>query len=492
MKGKPSLTQLTTSYCAFAFCTIGLLYGCSPLVLPVSAAMQDGSKESTENSYAGGYFLYGITLLSIMFNVAGFVLAFWLPTEPVAAAMAQRTSLFLWSMGLISLAVSVHLQLPWLFFVSFVVLSYPLAVYDLYLCHIELPLAWKDAGVQKGVAILGMSIGSGAIFWTLLTGEVTSAFGVIPALWTLAGSQITILLLVQFMLNPEDIFWRRSSSIETNPNGTTWKSRSAWVPSPSRAAELLKSIQEIASDWRAWVYCYIIVAMCFCGMSFKMLISIIFEHALELDYADSARLSVCYLILYCFGRGLSPLFIVRDKVFSLFAWILATEAVAYGITPWALGLEENRIEVYIILRMFSGGGFAILLGNLTLLSVRIFGVLKNHQVLGLLMALHWISGIGPSVAWYLHVAEVKSGTTVQASYNVFFYLCSAIAASATICVLIVRRSTIRADTSPDCDCTDARSWNSKHEDDHDFFGLRCPMPGVGTLKRESDWVKIWM
>jgi len=126
--------------------------------------------------------------------------------------------------------------------------------------------------------------------------------------------------------------------------------------------------------------------------------------------------------------------------FLLYTSVLVVESLAYGITPWSLTLENHhRRPVYVVLRLISGGGVAILLGNIMVLSVRNLGDAKNHYVMGFLMTTEWVSGAGPSFAWVLHVLELQSGQPATQSCNAFFWICSGVAASAAVCVVALRR-----------------------------------------------------
>lgn len=135
----------------------------------------------------------------------------------------------------------------------------------------------------------------GAIFWNLLAGELVHAFGV-----TLLG--------VQAFLNPSQLFMERSRGSDTHATAEG-------IPAAKGNHDLV--FREVLRDWRTWAFCYVISAMTFCGRSIKMLLSVIFEQALTLSYIDSVRLSAGYLCVYCLGRGLTPLFATRNRVFSI-------------------------------------------------------------------------------------------------------------------------------------------------------------------------------
>eukprot|EP00929_Paragymnodinium_shiwhaense_P065349 TRINITY_DN32772_c0_g2_i2.p1 TRINITY_DN32772_c0_g2~~TRINITY_DN32772_c0_g2_i2.p1 ORF type:complete len:442 (-),score=24.99 TRINITY_DN32772_c0_g2_i2:654-1943(-) len=409
--------RVTGTFCALGVCTLGFVYGSSPLVLPVAEALRTQDAESAAGLFEGGYFLYGMSLLFVLFNLFAFIVSWWLHSRPEDATRAVHAAFVMWPLGCAFLACSVQFKVPLLLFLGFAVLAPPLAVIDLYICHIELPRTWPEDEVHKGMSALGFSIGFGAIFWSLMTGELADAFGAAPALWAVTIGQTVILLLIHFLLEPWKIFAERASAdAEASVSDAMHKDSKQAQVQPQQTCTEDASISGAIRDWRVWTYCYIICAMVFCGRAIKMLISVIFEQALDMSYIDAVHVSAAYLLLYCVGRGLTPLLAIGDRIYLLYGCILAMESVAYASTPWSLSLSSYREPVYVCLRLLSGGGFAVMLGNLTVLSVRTFGLARNHAVLAVLMTVEWTSGVGPTIAWALHVVELRSGKPAMQSY----------------------------------------------------------------------------
>lgn len=122
------------------------------------------------------------------------------------------------------------------------------------------------------------------------------------------------------------------------------------------------------SERRPKMFSYVVTAFVFCGMSMKLLLSTLFEEALQLSYIDSTRLAAVCLLMYLPGLGLTPLYCSKQRVFIVYLVILIFEAFAYALTPWAISLgtsgsKQLALGVYTTLRLISGGGFAVLLGN---------------------------------------------------------------------------------------------------------------------------------
>ena len=54
--------------------------------------------------------------------------------------------------------------------------------------------------------------------------------------------------------------------------------------------------------------------------------------------------------VYAFARVISPLCAARDRVFTLFAGVLAIEGLAYALTPLVVGLPHAR-ATYTLFRV---------------------------------------------------------------------------------------------------------------------------------------------
>lgn len=168
-----------------------------------------------------------------------------------------------------------------------------------------------------------------------------------------------------------------------------------------------------------------------------------------LSYIDACRLAAVCLFMYLPGRGLAPLYCSKDRVFTVYLVVLLFEAGAYALTPWAisLGTSGNRnlaLGVYTTLRLISGGGFAVLLGNIGVMAVRIFDLDEMHAAITAFSATEWVAGIGPSVAWVIHVKARENSHSHEDevhSFDHFFYLSAGVAVSAALCVACLQYKT---------------------------------------------------
>lgn len=80
-----------------------------------------------------------------------------------------------------------------------------------------------------------------------------------------------------------------------------------------------------------------------------------------------------------------------------------------------------------------------------MLVVRVFKMDEIHHSIACLSATEWVAGVGPSIAWTMHVeARRKSHSAEEEthSFDGFFYLCAAIALSAAVCVGFLQRGTL--------------------------------------------------
>ena len=257
---------------------------------------------------------------------------------------------------------------------------------------------WWGADITKGSAICGFTIGCGAVFWTLFLGEMTYNIGAehISFVMLIAAivSSTPLLLSLCFLnmpaLEPPEPKKLGAANGESDAGKDRKGKRTWWT--------------FLIGDLRCQMYCYVMTAFIFAGLSMKMLLSTVFEEALMLSYIDSTRLAAVCLLMYLPGRGLAPLFCTKDRVFTLFWVILLFEAAAYACTPWAISLgitgsKNLAIGVYTALRLLSGGGFAVLLGNIGVLAVRVFALEELHDAMAAFSATEWVAGVGPSVAW---------------------------------------------------------------------------------------------
>lgn len=276
-------------------------------------------------------------------------------------------------------------------------------------------------------AIAGAAIGGGALCWTLAFGEALHALGhdaLVPVLWAAAAVQTLAVGLIVALCDPARHLKPRAGL----EGGST---------------EAALSLSELGRDWRVYLFVFVMEGWFFAGISMKTLLSVLFEEILALEYIHAVRYSAACLAFYGLARSLSPLVSAGDRVFHVFAAVLCMECVAYGLTPWAVGPDgprEYRKELYTCFRLAGGAGFAILSSNTTVLLVRIFGVHKVTRISGLFLCLEFLAGLGPSVAFVLHVERMKEGGKREQSYDPFFYFCSALVGAGAIGLAVLKRS----------------------------------------------------
>lgn len=315
-----------------------------------------------------------------------------------------------------------------------------MATLIMYVLHVEMPL-WYGDEITKGSSFAGFATGCGGVFWTFFLGETTNALGAENIAFVIFIASIVSgvpLLLVLFFCNP--------AALEIP--GQKKKAPTSGETDAERSVKSKKSWWKLfVADRRVKLYCFILCCFLFAGLSMKMLLSTVFEEALMLSYVDATRLAAVCLLMYLPGRGLAPLYCSKDRVFTIFWVILIFEAAAYALTPFAISLgidgsKELALGVYTTLRLISGGGFAVLLGNIGVLAVRVFDLDEIHDVMAAFSATEWVAGIGPSVAWLIHVQAREESHTIEdetQSFNAFFYLCAGVAVSAAIGVGLLQR-----------------------------------------------------
>eukprot|EP00930_Biecheleria_cincta_P031351 TRINITY_DN21768_c0_g1_i1.p1 TRINITY_DN21768_c0_g1~~TRINITY_DN21768_c0_g1_i1.p1 ORF type:complete len:510 (+),score=52.41 TRINITY_DN21768_c0_g1_i1:39-1568(+) len=413
------------------FTMLGMFYGFSPLVLPVAERLAAKNREDVEG-FAGGVFLYGFTVLFVGVDLVGGVQCMSLPKMPRLRKVCVTAAVTSWPILLVVLAVAVHLASLPLLLVAFLLLSFPLGTIGQYVLHAEVPLAWGDE-ITKGNSMCGLAIGAGALFWTLMFGEITHMVGsdnIASVIGMSAGCCSVLNGLVLVVYNPGALYPLILN--KDDQNGEVTGSPSVKSHRPTRSMLLL------LRDWRTHIFVYVLNAFIFCGIAMKMLLSTIFEEALAMSYVNASRMSALCLLVYMPGRGLAPLFASRDRVFRIFFIVLVFETLAYALTPWAVSLGTSgqnslALVVYTGLRIISGGGFAIMLGNIGVLAVRVFGAEEVPAVVAYWSFTEWVAGCGPSLAWVIHV----EGGSGRDSFNVFFFLCAGVAASASICTVLL-------------------------------------------------------
>lgn len=434
----------------------GFFYGVSPLVLPVAARFAEGSVDGSD-SIAGGIFLYGFAILFIGFDLTAVGWCIVLPGRPQLRRWVLNAAAVLWPAGVGLLAVAVHVASFPLFLFAFAFMSVPMGAICKYMMHVEVPLVWGDE-ITKGHAIVGLAIGSGALFWTLVLGELTHVLGAEHVATVIAAAAVISAIVHSAVLlrcspgasldyttvdhneNAKTASGGKGATAHGSPRvtascGQTGDSLHRRLSSSS-AGQGSRRFGVLLRDWRVHVYTYSMNAFIFCGISMKMLLSTIFEEALGMSYVQATRLSAVCLLAYVPGRGLSPLLASKDRVFTLFLAVLAMEVLAYALTPWAVsqGGEEadtTGLAVYVMLRLVSGGGFAMMSGNVGVLAVRVFGAAEVPNVVAYWSIFEWLAGIGPGIAWVVHIESQAAGAG-RGSFNAFFWLCACLAASSAI------------------------------------------------------------
>lgn len=433
------------------FLVNGFFFGLSPLVVPISVIFDESG-----DSYIGGVFLYGFAINYLSADLMALVILDLLKRRPPLRSIILNTGIASAPLALGFLAFMVHLRSFVGLLVAFLVMAYPMAVIVMYLLHAEMPLWYYGDEMPKAASYAGFTVGGGALFWTFLMGEMTNALGKENVVFViLAAAVITgvpLLLILVFcnpaFLVPKVLKEREPSSTSPSKDEVVkFEEESAACTTAESATSKEAWWKFLIRDRRAKLYSYVTTAFLFCGHAMKLLLSTLFEETLELSYVDATRLAAVCLLMYLPGRGLTPLYCSQNRVFKVFLVVLIFEAAAYALTPWAISLsitgsKQLSLGCYTTLRLISGGGFAMLLGNVGVLVVRVFSMDEIHKAVACFIAIEWIAGIGPSVAWIIHVeARRKShGTREEArSFDGFFYLCAAIAVSAVVGVVALRR-----------------------------------------------------
>lgn len=406
--------SFTKAVCYFQFFIGGLFFGLSPLVLPVSAAF-----DTDDSNLMGGVFFFGFAVMTVCYNVTAVYACFF----SVHLSLKQRqrfvvSGLMAWPLGLAALAVSVQFKLlPLLLLVAFPLMGFAIGVEVAYLHLVEVA-AWWGERVNIGHAFSGTASAVGACTWTLVGGELIEQLGTVSGVWILVATHAAATAVGLILVNP-------AAHLKAGEESESEKQSAL-------------SLGELALEWRTYVFTYVMVAFFFAGISMKTLLSVLFEELFDMSYIDSVRYSGACLALYIVARAVSPLISAGDKVFAVFLAVLLAETAAYALTPWAVKLPQYGKLMYTGFRLIGGAGFAILLSTTSVLLVRIFGSRNVPRLSGVFLALEWIPGLGPSLAFILHVEAVDSGLTRADSWNAFFYFNACIVATAAIGVCLLR------------------------------------------------------
>jgi hypothetical protein len=414
-----AFTRLTLLMC---WLCLGYFYGMSPLVLPVAEAFGE------DDTVMGGVFLYGSSLMFLVLDLVGGALPLFMPSRPHLYRRLAAAGLLAWGAGLWVQALAVWQRWLPLFFFSFVLLGVGMGIFGLFFLHFELTVRWAH-DVARLHAGAGFAIGCGAIVHTLAFGLLTEYAGVARALLGVAAVHSAALCYcwaagfrwVSFFGKGAD-----RAAMDAAVAATRRRQRAAGgggAPTPVR--ELLRS-------WRLHLLVAMFVSMMFCGMAMKMLLSTLFEQALRKTHVESTLFSAFCLCFYWACRTVTPLLGAGDRVFVLFGAVLALEALAYGLTPLAIAAESTW--VFTVFRVLSGGGFATLTANITPLTMHMFGMRDLHVAISLTSLFEPVGGIGATVAWIIHVRDKHKGA---GSYDLFMFVCSAIAGVAALFVIVL-------------------------------------------------------
>jgi hypothetical protein len=413
--------------CWFQFFISGVFYGLSPLALPVARAFAEKNAYTLES----GIFFYGFAVLMLAQSLTCCIAAFYIEQGPLKRKKAFiMGGQLLWPVGLACLALSVQLRQPrLLLFVAFPLMGVAIGVQVGYLHLVVTSIMWgKD--VNKGQALTGGASAFGALAWTLIFGEVIHGFGfgeVTVALWIFCGLHSAGILFGLMFFNP---------SLYLDPMST--------AGSEIKGTQSM-SFKDLALDWRVYVFVFVVEAFFFAGISMKTLMSELFEELMNLEYIHAVRYSGACLAAYFVARSVSPLLTFGDRIFTLFIIVLVSEGAAYALTPWAIRLEHGTLGIYTCFRVAGGIGFAVLLSNTAVLLVRVFGSENVARISGIFLATECFIGLGPSMAFAIHIGEVRAGKDGEQSYDMFFYICAAIVWAAAGGTALLRCAAKRCD-----------------------------------------------
>ncbi|CAK0889937.1 unnamed protein product [Prorocentrum cordatum] len=365
---------------------VGLFYGLSPLILPVSAAFSNG-----EDKLAGGAFFFGFAVLAVCYNASAVYGCFYSVHSKMRSRQIFVTSgLVAWPVSLAALACAVQLKsMLVLFGVAFPLMGFAIGVEVAYLHLVEVSMWWGDR-VNIGHALTGTASAAGALTWTLLIGEAMARLDTLLALWLLAGVHAVAVGAGLLVANPA-----RNLLESTSPQGDVADAEKPMTPMTSR---------ELARDWRVYVFLLVMECFWFAGISMKTLLSVLFEEIFDMTYLEAVHYSAACLSLYVLARAVVPLLAAghpSQMGRRVFFAVLTAETFAYALTPWAVRLDGYGMVTYTCFRLVGGAGFAILLSTTSVLLVRVFGVANVPRVSGLFSKKALDSGSGQAESWDL-------------------------------------------------------------------------------------------
>eukprot|EP00930_Biecheleria_cincta_P077045 TRINITY_DN64287_c0_g1_i1.p1 TRINITY_DN64287_c0_g1~~TRINITY_DN64287_c0_g1_i1.p1 ORF type:complete len:473 (-),score=71.83 TRINITY_DN64287_c0_g1_i1:294-1691(-) len=424
-----ALCRFTLGACWFQFFISGVFYGLSPLALPVGKAFKQAHNADLEK----GLMFYGFAVLmavqSITSGFAIFVLHHW---------SAKRQRVFVtcahlaWPAGFACLALSVQLNSVALFLGgAFPLLGISIGVQVGYV-HLVLTAEMWGRRVNKGHALTGGFSALGALTWNFVFGETINALGfdqVVTALWIFCAIHGSGIIAGVVFLSPMTYYRSRRASEQAGSDSDLVKAM---------------TMTELSRDWRVYVFTFVVESLFLAGLTMKTLMSELFEKILQMDYIRSVRYSGACLVAYAVARFVSPLFAAGDHVFRLFMLVLAFEGTAYAFTPAAVNLEDGADTVlYTVFRVLGGLGFAILKSNSGVLSVRVFGPENVARISGIFLATEVFVGLGPSLAFSWHLAEMRAGELSRNSYNGMFYFCAVLVLLSAVGTFALQRAAMR-------------------------------------------------
>lgn len=436
--GAPSLYHrerrlFTLGTCWFQFFISGVFYGLSPMALPVSQHFGHEADDVT-----GGLIFHGFGVLMAVQAVACVFTIFYV--HPLPFPRRKKYVLLghlAWPAGLGFLALAVQLRSVWMLLgLAFPLMGVGIGLQVGYVHLVLITIVWGQE-VNRGVSLSGGCSALGALVWNFVFGETVNALGfdrVATAMWIFFGIHALGIAFGLLLLNPMNHFEPPPGVGEEDAAaGQGEQGQLESVPSSRRSL----STAQLARDWRVYVFTFVVEAFFFAGLTMKTLMSELFEKILRLEYIHAVRYSGACLAAYTASRFGSPLLAFGDSVFLIFLGVLAVEGLAYSLTPTAIDLGSGSAVVYTAFRVVGGMGFAILKSNTSVLLVRIFGSENCARISGIFLATEAVIGVGPSLAFVLHVRELRNGTSSAHSYDLFFYFSSVLvlAACLGVCVL---------------------------------------------------------
>lgn len=422
------VTRFIFGQCWFQFFIGGVFYSLSPLALPISNAFMENGGDP---AFDGGIVFYGFAVLMVVQSLAICVVIFRIDNGPFRQKKLAVTASYLsWPIGFALMALSVQLKSRWLLLAgAFPCLGVAIGVQIGYM-HLVVTSVVYGRNVIKGAALSGGACAVGALSWNIVFGEVINSLGfkhLVTALWIFFSLHAFGVAVGVFFLNPARYIPSAPVPAANSENR---------MPATSKGL----TVRQALRDWRVILFVFIVESFFFAGLTMKTLMSELFEKLLKMSYIDAVRYSDGCLAAYVVARFASPFLAFGDKVFVLFAVVLTLEGIAYALTPWAVGLDVGTAPIYTSFRVVGGTAFAILKSNTSVLLIRIFGPENVAPISGIFLATESLVGLGPSLAFSLHMQQVNAGSSSEHSYDVFFYVCAALVLTSSAGVVVLRQT----------------------------------------------------